>query len=74
MAKSWIIVGLFLMAFGGFAYADSWIQNDTVNASLPAYDSFSTPSVFQMDGSWYMISGQNNGNLTGFDWNGTNWE
>lgn len=64
----------FVILFSAFSVADEWVQNSSINASLPAYDIFTTPSIFQLDGTFYMLSGSNNGNVSGFDWNGAAWE
>jgi len=62
--------------FYGFVWdnvGSHWHSNSTINASLPNDIPSASPSVFQKDGKWYLISGSYYGTFFGFVWNGTNW-
>ena len=54
---------------------DYWETNSTINASLPDIGVYSDPSVFDMNGTRYMISasGVTPGPFYGFKWTGTQW-
>jgi len=64
-----LVSTLFLVGFVSAA----WSVNTTINASLPDLGTFSVPTVFYKDASWYMISGAADGRFYGFVWDGDNW-
>jgi hypothetical protein len=59
----------------------SWMPSFKVNASLPSSlfsilisaGGYSTPSVFQKDGTWYLLTGSDGPIALDFVWNGTDW-
>ncbi len=60
----------------GFTWNGSeWIQNATVNKSLPDFGSDLELSMFDIDGNGVtdMIAGNENGDLLSFTWNGSQW-
>ena len=48
-------------------------DNDIVSG-LGDVGSYSTPAVFNKDGAWYMISGEEGGEFNGYNWTGTEWQ
>jgi hypothetical protein len=70
------IVGLiFIINFINASTPNTWETNFTINASLTGIGDleFSSPSVFNMSGTWYMISGDFDGKFHGYAWNETQW-
>ncbi|MFH0922949.1 MAG: hypothetical protein V1811_02730, partial [Candidatus Micrarchaeota archaeon] len=63
-----------LGAWGVSSLMPVWQQNSTINASLPDIGSNAGPSVFQIGTQWFMIAGRSDGNMSGFDWTGSEWE
>jgi parallel beta-helix repeat protein/surface protein len=57
-----------------FGSSNYWQKDLGTNASLPSVGSYSAPTVFYKDSSWYLISGNSNGGFAGYAWNGTNWK
>lgn len=54
-----------------------WVSDSDIVSGLPgAYELglYTTPAVFNMDGTWYLISGKNHGVFYGFRWTGSAWE
>ncbi|OGI15501.1 hypothetical protein A3K63_01845, partial [Candidatus Micrarchaeota archaeon RBG_16_49_10] len=61
--------------FIGYNWTGSAWQGDSrINASLVNVGSFSAPTVFNKDGTWYLIIGNLEGNFIGFNWTGTTWQ
>ncbi|MEK6833057.1 MAG: hypothetical protein AABY32_03330, partial [Nanoarchaeota archaeon] len=54
----------------------NWTKDLDINASLPETNMYYhlKPTVFYKDSSWYLISGDFNGNFGGYAWNGTQWK
>jgi hypothetical protein len=50
----------------------AWEPNSTINSSLLYIGSWSAPTVFYKDGSWYLIAGAD-ASFKGFAWNGNQW-
>jgi len=57
----------------GFSSTSQWTSNATIINGLTDVGSTSAPSVFNMSGTWYLISGEYEGTWTGWHWNGTAW-
>jgi surface protein len=57
-----------------FGVGNYWQKDLGTNASLPNVGSYSSPTIFYKDSSWYLISGNSNGGFAGYAWNGTNWK
>ncbi|MEK6833000.1 MAG: hypothetical protein AABY32_03040, partial [Nanoarchaeota archaeon] len=56
--------------FYGFVWnGTDWKVNTTINASLPSMGTFSQPTVFYKDSSWYLVSGNTAGTFSGFTYN-----
>ena len=66
-------VMLLLTAISMCAATDTW-QNDTgiVSGLYAEYDP--SPTVFQKDGTWYMIYGEDGGTFYGYNWTGSAWQ
>ncbi|MFA5764331.1 MAG: LamG-like jellyroll fold domain-containing protein, partial [archaeon] len=63
--------------FRGYTYDDAslaWVKSLAVNASLSDAGGNSTATVFQKDGTWYLISGNLLGTFQGFNWTGSAWQ
>jgi hypothetical protein len=60
--------------YSAFGVKNYWQKDLAINASLPSVGSYSAPTVFYKDSSWYLISGNSNGGFAGYAWNGTNWK
>ena len=57
--------------FYGFVLAangTTWIVNSTIVNSLPDIGSYSNPTVFHKDSSWYLISGESGGNFKAYSY------
>jgi len=71
-----------LTDINGFISTQNLLEYTTQKTGLNIVSGFeftdlgfdSTPTVFQKDGNWYLISGESNsGGFYGFAWNGTSW-
>ena len=48
--------------------ADAWVSDSDIVAGLAIDYGYSNPTVFNMDGTWYLISGAGYGEFYGFYW------
>jgi hypothetical protein len=74
--KWFLISGLSDGNFNGFIYNNSdltWYPNTTIVAGLPDQGTYSKPTVFYKDSSWYLISGSAAGTVAGYTWNLNTW-
>ena len=61
--------------FNGFNWTGSTWQNDSAIVSgLGGVGDIPAPTVFQKDGTWYLISGEYEGVFNGFNWTGSTWQ
>ena len=74
MKRIFLFFFVFLLCFGSVGYADTWQINSTINSSLGDIGDRSAPTVFQKDGTWYLISGEEYGGFYGFNWTGSTWQ
>jgi hypothetical protein len=54
-----------------------WVSDSDIVSGLPGNYELgirTAPTVFNMDGTWYLISGKNHGVFYGFKWTGSAWE
>ena len=51
-----------------------WINNDDIVSGLGNIGQYSTPTVFQKDSAWYLITGRDSFNFTGYNWAGSAWQ
>jgi len=57
--------------YDGFRWnGTEWLNDTSIVAGLP---DTGTPTVFEMNDVWYLISGRGDGLFDGFKWNGTEW-
>ena len=54
--------------------ADLWQSDSAIVSGLGYIGTGSKPTVFNMDGTWYLISGEVYGAFYGFKWTGSTWE
>ena len=54
--------------------ADFWQSDSDITSGLGVDWHYSSPTVFNKDGTWYLISGDNSGVFYGFKWNGSAWQ
>jgi len=62
--------------FYGFKWSTTtlaWEADTSIVSGLGDIGITSAPEVFQMDGTWYLISGEYDGDFHGFYWTGTEW-
>lgn len=77
--RSWTFIKVFgtvfivSMIWSGYVYA-FWEVDNTINANLPDVGVNSKPSIFFLDGTLYMISGEGGGTFPAFNWTGTAWQ
>ena len=57
-----------------FSYSGIWADNSTIASGLGDVGSHSVPTVFQKDGTWYMIAGEQDGTFHGYHWDGSTWQ
>lgn len=73
----YIIAGHGTGSFYGYVYNETdlrWYSNSTIKNGLPTLPAYyAAPSVFQKDGTWYLIAGAYNGRFYGYSWDGTQW-
>jgi len=50
-----------------------WITNSNIISGLVYAGNLSSPSVFQMDSTWYLVSGKQLGTFSGYHWDGSAW-
>ena len=74
--RRWVLAALVLLMAAGGAGADMWESDAGIAGGLGDVGDTSVPTVFQKDGTWYLITGEgdDNGVLTGFDWTGSTWQ
>ena len=53
--------------------AYSWTSNSTIISGLPDIGSNSAPAVFNYSNRLILISGEEDGTFTGYDWTGSSW-
>ncbi|MDD5501927.1 MAG: discoidin domain-containing protein, partial [Candidatus Thermoplasmatota archaeon] len=69
-----VTVGNSGTAFYGFKWMGStWASNASIVSGLISSQSHTKPSVFQMDGIYYLILGSAEGIYSGFEWMGSTW-
>ena len=67
------LIVVIVLTFVNASTPNTWEKNLIINASLPDIGDTSVPSVFYKDSSWYLISGDYDGNFFGFLWDGSKW-
>ena len=56
------------MDFSEEMYGTQWIYNSTITETLIGVGEYSTPTVFNMNGVWYLISGEKYGTFFGYSY------
>jgi len=76
MMRRWVLAAavVVLMLLAGGGAADTWTTNATIVSGLGDVGDRSAPTVFQKDGTWYLISGNSTGKFEGFNWTGSAWQ
>ncbi|MBN2014476.1 MAG: DUF2341 domain-containing protein, partial [Candidatus Altiarchaeota archaeon] len=62
--------------FNGYQWnGTQWVSNSSIVSGLANVggEGYSSPTVFQKDGTWYLIAGEWDGVFNGYQWNGTQW-
>jgi hypothetical protein len=73
--RGWMLVAaLALVLLVGMAAADTWQSDTGVASGLGDIGDASTPTVFQNDSIWYLISGEFDGIFNGYNWTGSTWQ
>ena len=54
--------------------ANFWESDSDITAGLGDIGMHAAPIVFNMDGTWYLISGEESGSFYGWKWTGSAWE
>ena len=73
----YLISGSHAGIFYGYKWVGSSWQSDTnIVSGLHLYGGaiYSIPTVFQKNGTWYLISGDYYGTFCGFNWTGSSWQ
>ncbi len=65
---------MLLVAAGGAGAVDTWESDSDIVSGLGDVGWLSSPTVFQNDSTWYLISGKNAGTFSGFNWTGSTWQ
>jgi hypothetical protein len=53
--------------------AGAWVSDSDIVSGLGDVGNLSAPTVFQMDSTWYLISGEFDGIFNGYYWSGSAW-
>ena len=56
------------------ALADTWQPDTAISGGLGDVGIYSSPTVFQNDSTWYLISGEYGGGFYGYNWTGSTWQ
>ncbi|RLG23501.1 hypothetical protein DRN76_05270, partial [Methanosarcinales archaeon] len=67
-------VMLLLTAISMCAATDAWQSDTGIVSGLGDVGWGSSPTVFQKDGTWYLISGESEGTFKGYNWTGSAWQ
>jgi len=51
-------------------FADTWQTDSAIASSLGDVGYNSAPTVFQKEGTWYLITGEKSGVFYGYNWTG----
>ena len=51
-----------------------WESCAEIASGLSYIGDWAAPAVFEKDGTWYLIAGNNTGMFNGFNWNGSGWQ
>jgi parallel beta-helix repeat protein len=65
---------LYVNETGWWDVTPVWQQDSAINSSLGDIGGYSYPAVFNMSGTWYLISGEYTGGFHGFNWTGSTWQ
>ena len=52
----------------------NWNLNSSIVSGLPDIGDYAAPTVFNMSGTYYLITGKMYGAFAGYKWNGVEWE
>jgi len=63
-----------LNGVGNISFPNQWQSDSAIASGLGDVGSYSTPTVFQKDGTWYLLAGEYRGIFNGFNWTGTTWQ
>jgi len=65
------IIGICLITL---TIVSAWQSDSEIVGGLGDIGSYSTPFVFEKDSTWYLVSGESAGNISGFNWTGSTWQ
>jgi len=56
------------------SFPNKWQSDSSITSGLGDVGDKSVPTVFQKDGTWYLIAGEMDGVFNGYNWTGSTWQ
>jgi len=68
------VTGLELTYYANLTHVIEWQPDSSITSGLGDIGGYSAPTVFQKDGTWYLIAGSGSDTFVGFSWTGSAWQ